>query len=367
MISQLRLFQFKGFKDQVFNFSNLTLLTGINGMGKSSVIQSLLVLRNSFDRGELQSGKSITISDKELVNLVSPDDMLYADASSDTVSFGLTDDHGDGFWSVASKGTSNSLPIFSKEIRENIFESPLFLPSFQYLNAERIGPRQSYERLTVSRDHSILGYRGEYTASVLSEAAQKLKKVMLSGLILEDESTLVYDQVSLWISRIIYPGTKVNLDDSNPSSISLQYTFAHVKSKGFNPLNIGFGFSFALPVIVSVLTAAPNSLIVVENPEAHLHPKGQAEMGRFLGCAAQSGLQIIVETHSDHILNGIRLAVKDKFVDPEAIKIIFVGSYLSNGQKHLHVSEPEIDSDGRIDDWPKDFFDTWEYSMMHLL
>lgn len=366
MINQIRLFQFKVFKDQVFNLSNLTLLTGINGMGKSSIIQSLLVLRNSFDRGELQSASKLTIEDKEMVNLVSPDAMLCAEAGSNEVTFHLIDDDTEGSWTVKAEGSSNSLPIAKHRTEENIFQCNLFQNSFQYLNAERIGPRQYYDRSSVSRNHSALGYRGEFTASVLFEAATKLLKVNHKQLIVSG-SDLVYDQVSNWISRIIYPGTKVSLDVSNPNHIVLQYAFAREKERTFNPVNIGFGFSFALPVIVAVLTATPGSLIIVENPEAHLHPKGQAEMGRFLGIAANCGLQIIVETHSDHILNGIRIAIKEKEIDPASIKIIFVGAYDAGETQKVFVTEPEIDEDGRIDDWPKDFFDTWEYSLMRLL
>lgn len=366
MINQLRLFQFKGFKDQVFNFANLTLLTGINGMGKSSVIQALLVLRNSYDRGELQGGSFLTIEDKELVNLVSPDAMLNADASSNEVSINLVNDESEGLWKVAAEGVSNSLPLIDHEIHPEVFDSPLCQPTFQYLNAERIGPRQFYDRLSVSRRHSPIGYRGEFTATILSEAATRLKKLEHPKLALA-KSEFVYDQVSSWLSQIIYPGTKVSLDETNPNQITIQYSFARQKGKSFNPLNIGFGFSFALPVIVAVLTAAPSSLLIVENPEAHLHPKGQAEMGRFLALAAESGIQILIETHSDHILNGIRLAVKEKEVSSESISIIFVGTFNDKGEQKVYVTEPHIDQNGRIEDWPQDFFDTWEYSMMRLL
>jgi predicted ATPase len=368
MIRQLNLFQFKTFKEQTFNFSNLTLLTGINGMGKSSVIQSMLVLRNSFDRTELfHKQPKLTIQDKDFVNLVSPDDMLCSEADSTKVSIGFNDDIGSAKWSVYAEGNSNTLDIFEVEKTENAGLASLFSPYFQYLSAERIGPRQSYERLSVNRPNSRLGFKGEYTASVLADTVRNLERVELKELQVEGSSNLVYDLLSVWISRIIYPGTKVTLDDSNPSSISLQYTFEHERNKTFNPLNIGFGFSFALPVILAVLTAPKGHLVIVENPEAHLHPRGQAEMGKFLALAASGGIQILIETHSDHVLNGVRLAVKQEKIAPEKTKIIFIGSYKDGAKQRPYVAEPQIDKDGRIDEWPKDFFDTWEYSLMELL
>ncbi|MFP3675059.1 hypothetical protein SB724_19790, partial [Bacillus sp. SIMBA_031] len=93
-------------------------------------------------------------------------------------------------------------------------KSSLFQTSFQYLNAERIGPRKSYDRLSVSRNHSPLGYRGEYTATKLSEAATKLEKMIHPSLSLTS-SEFIYDQVSNWLSKIIHPGTKVSLDETN--------------------------------------------------------------------------------------------------------------------------------------------------------
>ncbi|QQT33066.1 DUF3696 domain-containing protein [Sphingobacterium multivorum] len=366
MINRLTLYQFKGFIDQQFNFSELTLLTGINGMGKSSVIQSLLILRNSFDRNELQQGKALTIVDKDLVNLISPDAMLNADASSNDVCINLLDDDTNVQWKVSAVGQSNTLPLIDHSLDENIFSCALFQESFQYLNAERIGPRQFYDRKTTSSRHSPLGYRGEYTAAILTKITIDIEKAIHPSLSIDGEET-IYDQVSSWLSQILHPGTKVNIDESNPNHVSIVYNFAKQKGKSFNPLNIGFGFSFALPVIVAVLTAPKGSLLIVENPEAHLHPKGQAEMGKFLALAAEAGIQIIIETHSDHILNGIRIAVKEEKVSNETVGVIFVGSYEDKGVLKVAVQEPTIDSDGRIEDWPKDFFDTWEYSMMSLL
>src|SRR5688500_16680001 len=92
MLTDLNLFQFKRFKEEHIELFPLTLLTGINGMGKSSVVQSLIVLRQSFDRGELQNNGKLIIEDKELVNLVSPDDMLCAEAESKKVAITLIDE-----------------------------------------------------------------------------------------------------------------------------------------------------------------------------------------------------------------------------------------------------------------------------------
>jgi predicted ATPase len=368
MLTNINLFQFKRFKSESIELLPLTMLTGVNGMGKSTIIQSLLILRQSFDRGELQNNGKMIIEDKELVNLISPNDMLCSDADSNKVSIGFSDDNGNkANWTVIAAGNSNTLPFSYENSVGNIYSSELFDEQFQYLSAERIGPRASYDRLTVTRPHSPIGYRGEFVANRILESVTKVEDVKLTGAVLKNSSIKVYDQLSAWVSEIVYPGTKVSIDDSDTNRINLIYAFKEEETKTFNPVNTGFGFSYALPVILAILTAKPGSLLIVENPEAHLHPKGQSMMGKLLSLAASSGLQIIVESHSDHIINGIRIAVKQGLISSSKVKLLFFGTSKKLSSKKYSKEEPQIDLNGRITQWPADFFDTWENSMMELL
>ncbi len=362
MVSDLRLYQFKKFKDEHIELFPLTLLTGINGMGKSSVIQSLLILRQSFDQGELHRNKALLI-EGGLVNLISPYEMLHSDAVNPEVAIGISDeDHGDAEWRVNTDADINNLPLINK-IKDNIYKSSLFSDSFQYLNAERFGPRPIYDRLTVSRPHSPIGFQGEFVANRIFESSQNLELVMLKYLVQDSPSNKVYDLLSYWVSEIIYPGSKVSAHNKNTSSIELKYTFKDQAAKTFNPMNIGFGFSYALPVILAVLTAKPNSILIVENPEAHLHPRGQSRMGQLLALAAESGLQIIVETHSDHLLNGIRVAVKQEKLAASNTQIHF----FTNDFKGTMKQSFQIQEGGELERWPQGFFDEWDNMLTKLL
>ena len=223
MLTDINLFQFKKFKEESIELFPLTLLTGINGMGKSSVVQSLILLRQSFDRGELQNNGKLIIEDKELVNLISPDDMLCATAESKKVSITLIDDADNkATWSVIAEGKSNTLPYKYENKEGDIYTSSLFSDNFQYLNAERIGPRVNYDRLTVSRPHSPIGYKGEFVANRILESVNKLEKVQLEKTLIEGHSSNIYDQLSAWVSEIIYPDTKVAIDNSDSSKIDLR-------------------------------------------------------------------------------------------------------------------------------------------------
>jgi predicted ATPase len=104
---------------------------------------------------------------------------------------------------------------------------------------------------------------------------------------------------------------------------------------------------------------------MIENPEAHLHPRGQVAMGRLMALAASIGVQILVETHSDHVLNGIRLAVKAGEIPPDDVKLHFFRR--DRETKATVIETPPVARDGRLGFWPEDFFDQWEKSLDELL
>ena len=103
---------------------------------------------------------------------------------------------------------------------------------------------------------------------------------------------------------------------------------------------------------------------MIENPEAHLHPAGQALMGRFLADAAQSGIQILVETHSDHVLNGVRRSVKsDEGITADQVFIHFFRPRSEGGPQ---IISPLLDDSGNIDYWPEGFFDQFDKDMNYF-
>ena len=94
-------------------------------------------------------------------------------------------------------------------------------------------------------------------------------------------------------------------------------------SNKYRATNVGFGLSYVFPVIVAALAARAGDLLIIENPEAHIHPKGQMRLGQLLSLAAASGVQVVIETHSDHVLNGIRLAVHERKISHEIVRLHF--------------------------------------------
>lgn len=110
------------------------------------------------------------------------------------------------------------------------------------------------------------------------------------------------------------------VDGASAVSLCLR---SDAKSDFQRPQNVGFGLTQLFPIIVAILAAREGDIILIENPEVHLHPKAQQDVGTLLARVAASGVQVVVETHSDHVLNGVRLAVKSKSIVPADVAIHF--------------------------------------------
>jgi predicted ATPase len=180
---------------------------------------------------------------------------------------------------------------------------------------------------------------------------------------------LLHRQVESWLSEIS-PGVIVDFMEQPTRDSFLSFFKFNIKdglTNNIRPQHVGFGISYALPTIVTLLSAKPDKLIILENPEAHLHPKGQSKIGEMMARAAQGEAQLIVETHSDHIINGVRVAVKEGKLDPEKVKIFYFDRNPDSKEHYSFVREMNIDADGRIDYWPEGFMDEWDKNLMELL
>ena len=151
--------------------------------------------------------------------------------------------------------------------------------------------------------------------------------------------------------------------------MALRYSFAgpHGNTNEYRATNVGFGLTYTLAILVAVLSARPGTVLAIENPEAYLHPRGQVRIATLLARAAAAGVQVILETHSDHVLNGIRLAVFDGILPPEATCLHFFERRVTPETIYHTYSTPKIDADGRLDHWPEGFFDEYEQSLGRLL
>lgn len=368
MIQQLSLHNFKCFEETTFDFAPLTLLSGLNGTGKSSVIQSLALLRQSYQQRLLEENELALNGD--LVQLGTAQDILYENAQGNQISLGIKWDNGKtAFWLFDYLKDRDVLTAVSPNVSSEVFNESLFTDHFQYLQAERIGPRSSFQTSDYqTRQHRQLGIQGEYTGHFLSLFGRDdihLDKLRHD----ENEPLKLRDQVEAWMSEVS-PGTRIQVTPHpGIDLVSLEYSFINgqLSSNTYRSTNVGFGITYTLPIIVSILSSNTDSLLLIENPEAHLHPKGQVQIAKLISLAASCGVQIIVETHSDHILNGIRLSVHGGILPPEDVRLYFFERDVDNEIFSHSITSPTINRDGRIDKWPKNFFDEMNRSLGVLL
>lgn len=364
MIEKIALENFKCFARAEVLAAPLTLISGVNGVGKSSVLQAILLVRQSLQQGILDRGRAAL--NGELVQLGTARDILYENAEQERIIIEITREGGAvARWDFQYAADAQMLEASAPTLKPSVLDTE---PGrFHYLCAERIGPRTA----SSTSDHHVkvlreLGVRGEFAVQFLSVYGdEKVEEGPLRHP--EGESASLNQQLEAWLD-VVSPGTRLRIT-AHPGMdlVQLQFQFASELglSNDFRPTNVGFGLSSTVPVLAAVLGAKPGALVLLENPEAHLHPRGQLQMGRFLALAAASGRQIILETHSDHLLNGVRLAVHGGEIDPSKVALHYVERPTNGGASE--VVSPRIDRDGRIDRWPAGFFDEWDNALDRLL
>ncbi|MCX5981185.1 MAG: AAA family ATPase [Nostocales cyanobacterium LacPavin_0920_SED1_MAG_38_18] len=319
MIKKLHLKNFKAFADENFDFKPLTLISGLNSTGKSSVIQPLILLRYAY-RTDYLPNNGLKL-DNEIAYIGTGEDAIYENADEELISFGIVwENDQQTIWNFDyDSPSSNVLPIALIGNDSTINQFNLFNDNFHYLGAERITPEESYplsENDVVK--HRQIGKKGEYTAHFLHEFGnQDIPISELSHPCSKSQS--LKDQVDAWMGEIS-PNININIRQV-ANAMTIKYSFG--VSKEYSPFNVGFGVTYSLPILTAILSSKPGTMIIIENPESHLHPQGQSQLGQLLALAANHGIQVIIESHSDHILNGIRIAVHGGKIKPEDVQLHF--------------------------------------------
>ncbi len=121
-----------------------------------------------------------------------------------------------------------------------------------------------------------------------------------------------------------------------------------------NIADVGFGVSQSLPVLVALHAARPGQLVYLEQPEIHLHPKAQSALAVVLADAAKRGVRVVVETHSDLLLLGIQTQVGQGDLPPELVKLHWFARRKDGSST---ITSADLDHNGTFGDWPEDFAD----------
>ena len=199
-----------------------------------------------------------------------------------------------------------------------------------------------------------IGQEGELTASVLRYSGnKKIGKVPVPDGMESDLS--LAEAVGRWVSSLGL-ADDISAEDLAGLGITMKVKPSGVKSK-LSLTSVGVGVSQLLPVLVLCLLAEPGSVVLLEQPELHLHPALQQKLADFFIAVARSGRQLIVETHSEYFVSRLRRRVVED-PDDELLKLVKIVSAERDGESgETRYRDLDLTPYGGIEDWPKGFFD----------
>ncbi len=351
MNSHIQIEGFKCFEKINIPLKMLNVLAGSNSVGKSSVIQALLLLKNSLAdllRTPLNGNYLLNLGNSTQVLSKSENNEIHIKYLYNNSTINCT-------WLVDL--SKPELFLDGQKLYRTTGEiSPLERHSFHYLHAERLGPRSFYE---IGVENRNVGCQGENTIAILSsEAVEKPDYNVHSSLMFpESENPKLQHQVDLWMNYII---PNIDISPKRVREINQSY----VRYNNNSPYNVGFGISYVLPIITAGLIARSGEMFIVENPEAHLHPSGQSRIGHFLAKVANSGVQVIVETHSEHVINGIRLASLQNEISHDNVVIHFFSK--KEDQDQPDINTIFLNENADLDEWPVGFFDQQQQDIARI-
>lgn len=391
MIDTISFQNYKCLCGKPFSLKKVNIFAGYNGRGKSSALQSVLMLSQSIhadaDIEKLHlNGDLVELGDySELLAddqneqltfriMMSPEggqqksvELTYTADALDDVFIGK-------LISCIVDGTEQFAVIRkldetgSKETAEKASaQTPQWLKEqfkdVNYISADRQGPVKYVERKERPSVHCLEPH-GRNAINILNTYKERVPASMN----INEDDTNVYKldvAVSQWMSYIMCDTQSVvevpdKLGGRKKNSVlSLEY---QMNDRTFSSYHVGFGYSYILSIIEAALIAKKGSLVIVENPEAHLHAKAQSRLTLLLAKLAARGVQVFIETHSEHIVNGFRLAVlkNTSMLTTSDLSIFFFDMDFS--VRHL-----EVEPNGRILNWPVGFFDQAKNDLAEII
>lgn len=363
ILNALQIEDFKCFEQLRITLASLTVLSGYNGAGKSTALQPMLLLAQAARRRTwtYDTPTGDLPLNGEIVRLGSAGDVIRAQSPDATVRFDFFGQEKSLRLSATAKTSGRSLSATRREGGDVWPELFKRLARLVYLSAVRGGPAEAFPTPDrVSDQVPDVGADGRFASYWYHERADT--EIDVARRCPDVPGTTFRKQVDAWLSRLAH-GASANVQALPVASmLALQFRLSET-GEWRRPANVGYGLTYAFPILVALLSAEPGDVVVVDSPEAHLHPQAQSRMGRMLATFAAAGIQLVVETHSDHVLNGIRLAVRDNVLAATELSLLFFAGSSLEGHG---VTSPRIDGEGRINEWPDGFFDQGDKDVARL-
>ena len=376
MLTQIKIENFKCLKSLALPLKPLSLLTGLNAAGKSTTLQCILLLAQSLRSNTQTAELSLNGC---LARLGTPGEVMNSgsgtvkfcvegnglgiewqlEAENRTEGFAmqikkiLTDNDGDGKKEYTIlDNVQMLLPVEAADEYKQILND---LRDTIFLSAVRGGTSDVFPTPeNPSPINADVGIQGEFAPWWFYKFLYL--DVDKNRCHPSEEASTLRRQFNAWANEL-FPEAEVNVQTIEKTNLLRLELRIGDAAEWVRPSNIGYGLTYAFPILVAGLLAKPNQILIIDSPEAHLHPLAQSQMGRFLATVAAAGVQVMIETHSDHVLNGVRLSVKDKIIAPDNTAIYFFNRPTKIDPEFSRVTAPMIDREGNLSEWPDGFFD----------
>ena len=333
MIKKIEIDGFKNISELEMQLTPLTIITGQNSTGKSSVLQSVLLMQRMAEAYPFYA-EYINLDFQSARN-------KYRNAKSIDIKF--TTDKGicSIEWTEDHKTVSayDNMP----EIEKNLF----------YLSANRTGA----ENLAANNQGNLIsGSKGEVLFSTLE---REKSQPVATELARYPESLTLNSQVNYWLSYILGIPMEISVERRPTQDVEIRYKSDDIP--GILPTQLGAGVSYLAKILIICLRSQKDDVIMMENPEIHLYPLAQSRLAEFLTYVAASGRQLIIETHSNDLITKIRHEVFKGKIPAEDVTVIYKGS-VTEQFKELYLNR-----NGHFTtDFPETFFDATLREMLEM-
>lgn len=396
----------KGFKsiaeECAIDIRPLTILAGANSSGKSSIMQPLLMLKQTleapYDPGPLKiDGPNVKFTEAEQFFSIFPDH-----EKTNCFQIRIETNEPDFFESVETtfKKSVNVIEIDNMKIEQKSATDP-----FPHPIRFSLRPKMSSEEIKsiliklkiignydiVKHSRCFLHLQSQHDKR-LHNLTQNLENIVLNSIHvigLTGNRERLYQQTyalppypgtfEYYVASLIHRWQSLNEKQLKKVTDSLQTLeltskistqkigdvgievqvgrLTHSSTNETDMVNIadvGFGVSQVLPVLVALIAAEPGQLVYLEQPELHLHPRAQVALATVLADAARRGVRVVAETHSSLLLLGVQTLVAEGKLSPDLVKLHW---FSRNDDGITQVSSAELDDAGTYGNWPEDFDD----------
>lgn len=327
MIQKVIISGLKNIKHEEMTLKPLTLLTGLNSTGKSSVLQAILLVNKATTKNGQIYLDHVLSSFPTLRNIYenAKEVSISLETNENSINYKLSEE--------TEEIEENGEGYAGLEIEKNLY----------YLSANRVGA----ENLAKISSVIFCGINGDY---LLGTFEKEKSKPLPETLIKDESSFTLAAQLNYWQSYILGLKLELKTEKRNDQIVEVKYNSDNIP--GILPTQLGAGVSYLTKVLILCLRATPGDVIMIENPEIHLHPAAQSRLGEFFAFIANAGIQLIIETHCDHLINKLQYLVFKKKFDSENTIIYYKKGIVDPFEKI------QLNRYGRFEpEFPDGFFD----------